>query len=51
MVSGTNLPAIPREQLRGIVERDALALLGLREASAKPTDDAHAELLDEEDED
>lgn len=28
--SGTSLPAIPREQLRGIVERDALELLGLR---------------------
>jgi predicted TIM-barrel fold metal-dependent hydrolase len=26
---GTNLPLIPREALRGIVERDALALLGL----------------------
>jgi len=26
---GTSLPAIPREQLRGIVERDALALLGI----------------------
>ena len=26
---GTNLPTIPREHLRGIVERDALALLGI----------------------
>lgn len=26
---GSNLPTIPREKLRGIVERDALALLGL----------------------
>jgi predicted TIM-barrel fold metal-dependent hydrolase len=26
---GTNLPIVPREALRGIVERDALALLGL----------------------
>ena len=26
---GTNLPTIPREELRGIVERDALALLGI----------------------
>ncbi|MCH9001196.1 MAG: hypothetical protein IIC02_01370, partial [Planctomycetes bacterium] len=25
----TNLPTIPREQLRGIVERDALGLLGI----------------------
>jgi predicted TIM-barrel fold metal-dependent hydrolase len=29
MAQGTNLPVIPREQLRGIVERDALGLLGL----------------------
>ena len=26
---GTNLPVVPREALRGIVERDALGLLGL----------------------
>jgi len=26
---GTNLPTVPREQLRGIVERDALSLLGI----------------------
>jgi predicted TIM-barrel fold metal-dependent hydrolase len=29
---GTNLMAIPREQLRGIVERDALSLLGIQTA-------------------
>lgn len=29
LVQGTNLPVIPREALRGIVERDALELLGL----------------------
>lgn len=29
LVHGTSLPTIPREQLRGIVERDALALLGI----------------------
>jgi len=29
LVQGTNLPAVPRESLRGIVERDALELLGL----------------------
>ncbi len=29
MVHGTNLPVIPRESLRGIVERDALELLGI----------------------
>ena len=29
MAQGTNLPVVPREMLRGIVERDALGLLGL----------------------
>lgn len=29
IAQGTNLPVVPREMLRGIVERDALALLGL----------------------
>jgi len=39
MVHGTSLPAIPREQLRGIVERDALELLGI--ADPKPTNGEH----------
>jgi predicted TIM-barrel fold metal-dependent hydrolase len=29
MAQGTNLPLVPRESLRGIVERDAISLLGL----------------------
>lgn len=29
LCQGTNLPTIPREQLRGIVERDTLSLLGI----------------------
>jgi predicted TIM-barrel fold metal-dependent hydrolase len=29
MAQGTNLPVVPREMLRGIVERDALSLLGI----------------------
>ena len=29
LAQGTNLPLVPREALRGIVERDALGLLGL----------------------
>jgi predicted TIM-barrel fold metal-dependent hydrolase len=33
LVQGTNLPTLPREQLRGIVERDALDLLGIRPAA------------------
>ncbi|MBU0640391.1 MAG: amidohydrolase family protein [Planctomycetes bacterium] len=32
--AGTNLETIPREQLRGIVEREALSLLGIEHASA-----------------
>lgn len=32
---GTSLPAIPREQLRGIVERDALKLLGIENGRPK----------------
>ncbi|MCA9242536.1 MAG: amidohydrolase family protein [Phycisphaerales bacterium] len=39
---GTNMPAIPRAELRGIVERDALALLGIadrRRPSAIMEDD------------
>lgn len=35
--SGTNLVAIPREQLRGIVERDALSLLGLQRKNVPST--------------
>lgn len=31
---GTNLPTVPREKLRGIVERDALAMLGLTRTEA-----------------
>jgi uncharacterized protein len=33
---GTNLPAIPREQLRQIVERDALELLGIESLITPP---------------
>ena len=48
MVQGTNLPVIPREQLRGIVERDALVLLGVeaaRNADARPRSSA---MIDDE---
>ncbi|MFQ5496003.1 MAG: amidohydrolase family protein [Phycisphaerae bacterium] len=37
LCQGTGLPTIPREQLRGIVERDALSLLGIA-----PPPSAHA---------
>ncbi|MFW5682312.1 MAG: amidohydrolase family protein [Phycisphaeraceae bacterium] len=33
---GTNLPGVPREQLRAVVERDAFACLGLQPPRAKP---------------
>jgi len=46
---GTNLPTIPREQLRGIVERDALAVLGIAPPAVQPTPAAHAPMLDDED--
>lgn len=36
LVHGTNLPTIPREQLRGIVERDALSLLGIPGPRPRP---------------
>jgi predicted TIM-barrel fold metal-dependent hydrolase len=36
MCHGTNLPVIPREQLRGIVERDALELLAIRSGNPIP---------------
>jgi len=44
---GTPLPSVPREQLRSIVERDALACLGLREpeAAQESTDPPEHETL------
>jgi predicted TIM-barrel fold metal-dependent hydrolase len=45
---GTNLPAIPREQLRRIVERDALRLLGIPDVAAPPPAPAHEDMLDME---
>ncbi len=51
LAQGTNLPIIPREQLRGIVERDALSLLGISENSLKPTSHNGNTLFDEEDND
>jgi hypothetical protein len=35
MAMGTNMPTVPRESLRGIVERDVLALLGIPAPSAR----------------
>ncbi len=48
MVHGTNLGTIPREQLRGIVERDSLSLLGI-ESRVVPTRPARStSLVDDE---
>jgi predicted TIM-barrel fold metal-dependent hydrolase len=35
MAMGTNMPTVPRESLRGIVERDVMALLGIPAPSAR----------------
>lgn len=36
LVTGTNMPTIPRQYLAAIVERDALSLLGINHASPSP---------------
>lgn len=41
MVHGTHLPTVPREALRGIVERDALGLLGIGTAAGSPAAPPH----------
>ncbi len=46
MVHGTNLPVIPRESLRGIVERDALGLLGIAPPQTTATVNPPAESHD-----
>lgn len=50
VVGGTSLPTIPRQLLQGIVERDALALLGLAGPAAPVSARTPARLLDEHDE-
>ncbi len=37
LTQGTNLPSVPREQLRTIVERDTIAVLGLRRKKSNPS--------------
>ena len=46
LVHGTALPAIPREQLRGIVERDSLSLLGIAPAGQAGTQPDTASLAE-----
>lgn len=46
---GTNLPTIPREQLRRIVERDSLALLGIEDAEAPAIREPETTVIQAED--
>ncbi|MCP4246165.1 MAG: amidohydrolase [bacterium] len=48
LVQGTNLPTIPREALRSIVERDALGLLGIETTRDEPARSKDRQLLAEE---
>lgn len=48
LVHGTNLPAIPREELRTIVERDALGLLGIGTPDGNGRSERKRQVLDEE---
>jgi len=48
LVTGTNLPTVPRAQLEGIVERDALYLLGIDTPTSAPSGNKSA-LLDAHD--
>ncbi|HNQ21538.1 MAG TPA: amidohydrolase family protein [Phycisphaerae bacterium] len=49
LVHGTNLPPVPREALRGIVERDVAAALGLPRPAGKPPAAAPSSASDDED--
>ena len=53
LAQGTNLPGIPREELRAIIERDALTLLGLSKpgGEALPATAAGDPIPDEKPED
>lgn len=46
--AGSNLVAIPRQQLRGIVERDALSLLGIDQPAAPGGKPQKASLVDDD---
>lgn len=45
---GSNLVAIPREKLRGIVERDTLSLLGIEASAPRPSRPVTNAFVDEE---
>ena len=46
--AGTNLVAIPRQKLRGIVERDTLALLGIEQSPAQSSKSKTASIVDDD---
>ncbi len=48
LVTGTNLPTIPRSLLAGIVERDALGLLGIETTMKRAADEADSLIDDNE---
>ncbi len=48
LVTGTNLPTIPRQFLAAIVERDALGLLGIETATPAAEEVSTTSLLDDE---
>lgn len=50
VAAGTSLPVIPRQLLKGIVERDALALLGLAPPAKVQGSNGTSALLDDHDE-
>ncbi|MHC4065856.1 MAG: amidohydrolase family protein, partial [Planctomycetota bacterium] len=48
LVQGTNLPTIPREELRSIVERNALELLGIENSNGNERQQREHQLLEDE---
>ena len=48
LVQGTNLPTIPREQLRSIVEREALDLLGIEANNGNGRRESARQFLDDD---
>lgn len=43
LTQGTHLPSVPREQLRSVVERDTIQVLGLKREPAEPQDTINRE--------
>jgi len=49
LVTGTNLPTVPRQYLAAIVERDAINLLGIQPSASPPPQRGEGTLLDHHD--